>query len=74
MLHPIQRYRIAKGWTQSELARQVGVSVNTVQAWERGAGIRPRNLTRLAGALGIEPLRLVNEIEEWREASSRGRR
>lgn len=74
MLHPIQRYRFAKGWTQSELAGQVGVSVNTVQAWERGARIRPRNLTRLAHCLGVEPLQLLNEIEAWRDQTSRGQR
>ncbi len=73
MLHPIQRYRIAKGWTQSELARQVGVSVNTVQAWERGARIRPSNLIRLAAALSVEPLTLLNEIEEWRDQNFRTR-
>jgi len=65
-LHPIRRYRTAKGWTQAELAERVGVSTNTVQAWERGAGIRPKNLARLAEALEIDALRLLNEIQAWR--------
>ena len=65
-MHPIKRYRIARGWTQRELAQRVGVSVNAVQAWESGSRIRPGNLARLAEVLGVDPLRLLNEIEEWR--------
>jgi DNA-binding transcriptional regulator YiaG len=30
------RIRIARNWTQEDLAQQLGVSVETVQAWEEG--------------------------------------
>ena len=32
----IRQYRILKGWTQEQLARNIGVSLNTVQRWELG--------------------------------------
>jgi transcriptional regulator with XRE-family HTH domain len=65
-MHPIVRYRRAKGWTQTELAREVGVSLNTVQAWEKGSRPRPGHERRLADALGVDPLQFVTEISEWR--------
>ena len=32
----IKQCRYLKGWTQEKLARNVGVSLNTVQRWESG--------------------------------------
>ena len=32
----IKQCRGLKGWTQEQLARNVGVSLNTVQRWESG--------------------------------------
>jgi len=32
----IKRCRGLKGWTQEQLARNIGVSLNTVQRWESG--------------------------------------
>ena len=32
----IRQYRVLKGWTQEQLARNIGVSLNTVQRWESG--------------------------------------
>ena len=32
----IRQCRHLKGWTQEELARNIGVSLNTVQRWESG--------------------------------------
>jgi len=32
----IRHCRVAKGWTQEQLARNLGVSLNTVQRWEMG--------------------------------------
>jgi putative transcriptional regulator len=32
----IRHCRIVKGWTQEQLARNIGVSLNTVQRWESG--------------------------------------
>jgi transcriptional regulator with XRE-family HTH domain len=65
-MHPIERYRKARGLTQAELAQQVGVSTNSVQGWEAGAEPRPRRLATLADALGVDRLALLDEIEAWR--------
>ena len=32
----IKYFRKVKGWTQEQLARNLGVSLNTVQRWEMG--------------------------------------
>ena len=65
-MHPIARYRRAKGLTQTELAQQVGVALNTVQSWERGAKPRPRYQVKLAEALSMGSLQLLDEIEQWK--------
>jgi transcriptional regulator with XRE-family HTH domain len=41
------------GVTQRELAQLVGVSLQAVQQWERGARSPLRQLDRLAGAMGV---------------------
>ena len=46
------------GWTQEDLAREIGVSISTVQRWE-GKGCRPiriiaRELERLYKKAGID--------------------
>lgn len=69
-MHPIERYRRVKGWTQAELAKLVGVNVNSVQGWERGARPRPKHLVALANVLGLDPLQLQNEMEAWAEEQS----
>ncbi|MFC2036129.1 multiprotein-bridging factor 1 family protein [Chloroflexota bacterium] len=35
----IRQCRSSKGWTQEKLARNIGVSLNTVQRWEAGKTI-----------------------------------
>ena len=64
-MHPIARYRRGRGWTQAELAHEVGVNLSTVQAWERGAQPRPRHLRQLAGVLQVDGLVLLTEITDW---------
>ncbi|MEE8472229.1 MAG: helix-turn-helix transcriptional regulator [Dehalococcoidia bacterium] len=32
----IKQFRVSKGWSQERLARDIGVSLNTVQRWESG--------------------------------------
>jgi transcriptional regulator with XRE-family HTH domain len=55
----IAEARRARGWTQGELATQVGVSRSAVAQWETGrAGQVTANLARIAAVLdvGIEHL------------------
>ncbi len=54
----IKRLRRKKGWTQEDLAREMGVSLSTVQRWEKKGGnpirIVARELTRLFQEAGID--------------------
>ena len=45
----------ARGWSQAELARRVGVSRQAVSLWFRGteANLQGRHLVRLSEALGV---------------------
>jgi putative transcriptional regulator len=36
LAYKIRQCRELKGWTQERLAREIGVSLNTVQRWESG--------------------------------------
>jgi len=36
LANKIRQCRKLKGWTQEQLARNIGVSLNTVQRWEAG--------------------------------------
>jgi transcriptional regulator with XRE-family HTH domain len=61
-VHPIERGRLAKGWTQVQLAERVGVHVNTAQAWEKGAQPRPKHIAKLAEVLGIDAGALLDQL------------
>ncbi len=54
--------REARMWTQVRLAREAGVSPTTVSGIESGRISRPHfgTLRKLAGALGVEPERLLS--------------
>lgn len=60
----IRHCRTAEGLTQEQLARSLGVSLNTVQRWEAGRS-RPSPLAKeklkhvLGGVLGREQLRML---------------
>jgi transcriptional regulator with XRE-family HTH domain len=62
----IRQCRDLKGWTQEQLARNVGVSLNTVQRWESGR-TQPSPLAMeklqkvLEGVLDGDQLRLLLE-------------
>ena len=54
----VKELRKRKGWAQEDMAREIGVSLSTVQRWERQGG-RPsrlarRELLRLFAEAGIE--------------------
>ncbi len=56
--------RLRRMWTQKELAARVGVSYQTIQAWESGQSRpRPSAMRQLTEALGVEPDDLYMAIE-----------
>jgi len=42
----LRELRQKKGWSQEDLAREVGVSLSTIQRWERQGGKRLFRLAR----------------------------
>ena len=48
----IRQRRIAKDWTQKELATELGASLRSVVAWEQGTAPQGRNLAMLVRVLG----------------------
>jgi len=54
----VKQLRVKKGWAQEDLAREISVSLSTVQRWEK-QGANPtrlarRELTRLFKEAGID--------------------
>ena len=43
----VKELRKKKGWTQEDLAREIDISLSTVQRWERTGG-KPTRLARRA--------------------------
>ena len=41
----VKELRKKRGWTQEDMAREIGVSLSTVQRWERQGG-KPTRLAR----------------------------
>lgn len=58
------RYRVARGWSQVDLARELGVARRTVQNWERER-VPPGKVGRVAEILGVP-------LEELREPVPEG--
>ena len=53
-MEKIKALRIKKGWAQEDLAREIDVSLSTVQRWE-GKGAKPtRHARRVLGRLWRE--------------------
>jgi transcriptional regulator with XRE-family HTH domain len=55
---PLESYRLAKPWTQGELARAANVSIMTIRSIENGhvgGRLRARTMRALAAALGVQP-------------------
>jgi transcriptional regulator with XRE-family HTH domain len=56
----IRAARQAKGWTQDDLAHEVGVSRSAVAQWETNrAGQIRANISRIAAALDMPPAMLL---------------
>ena len=56
--HKVKELRIKMSWAQEDLAREIGVSLSTVQRWEK-QGVKPtrlprRELKRLFREAGID--------------------
>lgn len=54
----VKKLRRKRGWTQEDLAREIGVSLSTVQRWEKRGGkpirLAARELIRLFKEAGID--------------------
>jgi len=54
----VRELRRKRGWTQEDLAREISVSLSTVQRWEKQGGkptrLARRELERLFQGVGIE--------------------
>jgi transcriptional regulator with XRE-family HTH domain len=62
MKKKIRELRFRRGWTPKDLARQIGVSVRTVQRWERGSHLpRLDTMELLCQALGCSPADLLGD-------------
>ncbi|MGF1472405.1 MAG: helix-turn-helix domain-containing protein [Rubrobacteraceae bacterium] len=56
----LRELREAKALSVRDLAQEAGVSTDTVTALEKGRRKAwPRNVRKLAGALGVEPVELM---------------
>lgn len=65
-LHPIRLYRVMKGWSMAETAKQSGCMPTVVQRWETGE--HPPNmkiLRRMADGLGIDYPCLAHDVALW---------
>ena len=67
----LRQARDKRGLSQPELAREAGVSLNTIKYLEEGANGNPqsRTLMRLARVLGVEVQELVAGVGESEEVS-----
>lgn len=63
----LRKYRLESGMTQSELAKQAGINVNTISNYESGKTY-PQNrevYSILAKILGVNPDHLHNENDDF---------
>lgn len=69
LLTRMRAHRLRRNWTQAEMAKRAGISVQSYQNFETGYGnITLANLLRLLGVLGFANrlALLVPELEEER--------
>lgn len=60
----LRRHRLAKGLSQTKLARLIGRSCSAVSSWEAGGSTPDAELyPKLAKILGIDPLELTRVID-----------
>lgn len=56
--------RLEKGWSQEYLASRAETSQAVIQKIENGKSLRPRNIERIAEALGLRPAWLMFGVRE----------
>ena len=64
--------RKEKGWTQEQLAEKTGSTQAVIQKIENGKSLRPRNVLKLAQALGVSPAWLMFGQESFDELDDEG--
>lgn len=71
----LKAFRADRGWKQADLAKRMGVSVGTINRWEKGkTGIEDTNLQKLAGLLAVRPGALMEDetlLEKEKRAEMR---
>ncbi len=63
--------RVASGLTQEELARELNVSVSTVQKWEQGLSVprmTPADMAKLVTVLKTDLATLTEVEQAWRNS------
>jgi len=55
----LRNARLDKGWSQEYLASRADSSQAVIQKIENGKSLRPRNIERIAVALGLRPAWLM---------------
>jgi transcriptional regulator with XRE-family HTH domain len=59
----IRSIRELAGLSQRALAEKIGISTGALSQVESGGGMKPENLKRTAGVLGV-PITAITEIEQ----------
>ncbi len=60
----LRNARLDKGWSQEYLASRADSSQAVIQKIENGKSLRPRNIERIAVALGLRPAWLMFGVTE----------
>jgi predicted ATPase/transcriptional regulator with XRE-family HTH domain len=63
----LQHERLARGWTQEQVAEQLGVDARTVRRWESGHAVRPINIAGLTQLFGKSAKELAIVEESYAE-------
>ncbi len=67
--------RAGRGWSQEQLANEIGVTRQAVGRWEKGAGLPDAvSLTNLSKAFDVTPEWLIDETASGRPEPRRARR
>ncbi len=60
----VRELRLARGWSQAELAERSGLSIRTIQRIETGASPGLESLRNLAAVLGVEVADLHDDVSD----------